>query len=267
MLAFDERGSGEPLVLVHGLAASKEIWHAARPLLPGWRTIAIDVPGFGESAPVGEAFVLEEVARGILDGLPEELERFALVGHSMGGALAVVIAALAPERVSRLVLCAPAGLMPVPLPDAVLGPAGALWGATLQVRRRMLPLADTSLGRRLLLGTSTAPGDEVRPEDVRSMVEAAATATRVGPALRAVARADLRDELGALPMPVGLLWGSGDVVVPQRVREAALAARPDLQFAMVGRTGHLPMLERPEAFATTLLDLLDRLGVHRPATG
>ncbi|HYZ29871.1 MAG TPA: alpha/beta fold hydrolase, partial [Thermoleophilaceae bacterium] len=111
MLGLDDTGDGEPLVLVHGLATTRLIWRHVVPLLARERrVIAIDVPGFGASPPAGEGFDLEQVADAIDDGLAAAGvdERYDLAGHSMGGALALVLAGRRLERVRRLVLCAPA---------------------------------------------------------------------------------------------------------------------------------------------------------------
>ena len=257
MLSFDDTGDGEPLVLIHGLAASRAIWRHVVPSLPG-RRIAVDVPGFGRSPAVGPGFELDRVAQAIWDGLPVE-GRVSLVGHSMGGALAITAAALAPERVARLVLCAPAGLRPVPARASVpLGAAGAL---TFALRRRSVSLASTPLGRRMLLGASTAAGDAVGEADVRGMVLASDGATRVGAALQAVTAADLRGTLAELPVPVGFLWGAHDRVISSSVVVAAArAARPDAPLEFVPRAGHVPMMERPAAFSAMLRQLLAKLG-------
>lgn len=255
MLSYDDTGDGEPLVLIHGLAASRAIWHHVAPSLPG-RVIALDVPGFGQSEAVGAGFDLEDVSRAIWDGLPTD-EPVTLVGHSMGGAIAIAAAGRRPERVARLVLCAPAGLRPIPPgASAALGAAGEL---SFALRRRVVDIAATPLGRRMLLGASTAAGDAVGEEDVRRMVLASDGATRIGAALQAVTAVDLRDDLAALPIPVGFLWGAHDRVIPPAAVEAAREARPEAPLEFVPGTGHVPMIERPAAFSAVLRQLLASL--------
>ncbi len=259
MLAFDDHGEGETLVFLHGLAASRDIWRRARGRLQGYRVIAVDVPGFGASAPVGDGFALGEVAEAIWAGLPADVERPTLIGHSMGGAVAMAAADAAPERVAGLVLCAPAGVVRAPLPGWSLGPVGTVWQTTVQARSYLEPLAAWPVGRRLLLGTSTAPGDGLGEVDVRSIIRASGEATRTAEALRTVARADQRDVLRTLPVPVGFMWGSGDLVVPRRALDLALAVRPEAEVELIAQTGHLPMVERPGEFAAALRRLLGRL--------
>lgn len=261
MLAFDDHGAGDPVVLLHGLAASRKIWARVVPrLAEERRVVAVDVPGFGQSAPASDDFLLEEVAQAIWDGLPADLGPVTLVGHSMGGAVALRAAALAPERVDRLVLCAPAGLLPVPMPDWLLGPAGVAWELAVQVRNRLEPFAGNPLARRFLLGTSTAPTTTLTADDVRLVIGASGDKRSTAAALRTIAHADLRPELAALPRPVGLLWGTSDMVVPTRALDAGLEARPGLPVQRIEGVGHLPMIERPDAFLAafdTLLAALD----------
>lgn len=255
VLSLDDTGAGDPLVLVHGLAASRAIWRHVVPTLPG-RCIAIDVPGFGASPPANDGFDLDEVAGAIWDGLPVE-EPATLVGHSMGGAIVIAAVALAPERVRRVVLCAPAGLRPVPARASL--PLGAAGELAFALRRRSVDLASTPIGRRMLLGVSTAAGDGVGEDDVRGMVLASDGATRVGAALQTVSAADLRPALAALPVPVGFLWGAHDRVIPSAAIDAARLARPEAPFGLVPRTGHVPMIERPAAFSAVLRQLLLQL--------
>lgn len=256
MLAYDDTGDGPPLVLTHGLAASRWIWSISSQLLPEWRRITIDVPGFGASPAAGEGFDLAEVGARIWDGLPTD-EPVMLVGHSMGGSVALAAAALAPERVAGLVLIAPTGLQP--MPPAAARVAGVVGNGAVRLRRAGLRGAGSPLGRRLLLAASTAPGDLLREDTVRQMVLASEHATRVRQALTTVLHTDQREQLAEVPVPVGFLWGAEDRVIPRTVLQAALELRPDAPFELVPRAGHLPMIERPATFAAMLRQLLARM--------
>ena len=145
MLAAETHGRGEPLVLVHGLATTRVIWRRVLPYL-AYRVTAIDVPGFGESPPAGPGFVLEEVADAIAMAFDAP---FDLVGHSLGGAIAIVLAERHPELVERLVLVAPAGSMPV----------GAIWGEY----DRIVPLRGIDAPVECVAGTGHIPMME-RPQ-------------------------------------------------------------------------------------------------------
>jgi pimeloyl-ACP methyl ester carboxylesterase len=216
-------------------------------MLPG-RLVAVDVPGFGASPPVGEGFELDAVADALAGGIGDA--RFDLVGHSLGGALSIVLAHRQPARVRSLVLVAPAGLRAAPAPVASI--AGAVAAVTIPLRRRGAPLADTSWGRRILMGPGTKVPAGLPPAEVRAMLRASEGATRTGAALNAVARVDLRERLGALPMPVGAIWGEHDRIVPATQLPASIQAQ------RIAGAGHIPMMECPEAFAAALRGLLSR---------
>src|SRR5258708_2858476 len=118
LLHVAEHGTGDPLVLIHGAGTSSAIWRRSLPLLggPARRAVAIDVPGYGASAPIGRGFRFDVVADRVVAGLAKAGVdgEFDLVGHSLGGAVSIVLAARHPDRIRRLVLVAPAGLASTP---------------------------------------------------------------------------------------------------------------------------------------------------------
>lgn len=251
-------GRGEPLVLLHGIATDSRIWSAVVPPLARERRVStVDLPGFGASAPVGDGFELDEVAERICRGLAAQrvMAPFDLVGHSLGGGVAIVLAARRPKLVRRLILVAPAGLRPFPPRLAMLLAVGA--DRFLAARRGAASLADLAWGRRLLLALTAADGAAVSPSAARAMVEASATARRTGPALEAITQADLRPELEAIRAPIGVIWGESDLTVPIRALTELLAARPDARVVRLAGTGHVPMVERPGPFIAALTELLE----------
>lgn len=246
-------GSGQPLVLIHGLATTRSIWRHAAPRLAATRlVITLDVPGFGAARPVGRGFDLEDVATRVIAhlrarGVPEP---YALVGHSMGGALALTLAALEPAAVRSLVLVSPAGLRPIPpLLASALGIAAEVY---VPVRRHAAPLASWSWGRRMLMAGGVADGAALEPEVVRELVGASRGARRIGPALSAVAGADLRGVLAGLPMPVGAVWGRDDRVIPPGGMQTVLGLRTGAVCEVVDGAGHISMVEQPDAFVEAL---------------
>jgi pimeloyl-ACP methyl ester carboxylesterase len=246
LLAVEEAGNGEPLVLVHGLATTREIWAAVRPELSrSRRVITLDVPGFGESAPAGPGFELDVVADRIARGLAAHGVRgpFDLVGHSLGAALALMLAARRPRTVRRLVLVAPAGLTAMPRLAALALSRGA--GPVLAFRRALAPLTDLDWGRRLLLGFAAADGARIPPLQARLMVGASASAKRTSEALATITSADLRPLLRRAPAPLGVIWGAQDRTVPARHAGAVRVARPDAKVVIMDQAGHVAMIERP----------------------
>ncbi len=262
-------GAGEPLVLLHGIATDSGIWTTVLPELARERTVvSVDLPGFGRSAPVGEGFELPEVAAAILAGLEAHAVAlpFDLVGHSLGGGVAIQFAAQFPAAVRRLVLVAPAGLRPFPPALAGLLGSGPMPGliasgadAFLAARRGAAPLTDLAWGRRLLLALAVADGAHVPPTVARGMLEASLSARRTGPALATITTTDLRPRLAEITAPLGVIWGEADLTVPIRALEDLLEVRPDATVIRLPDTGHVPMVERPAEFTAALRRLLAAL--------
>jgi pimeloyl-ACP methyl ester carboxylesterase len=256
-VAVTRRGEGEPLVLIHGLATDRRIWNMVVPELARDRTvIALDLPGFGRSEPIGEGFELELVAEHIARGLAARGVRgpFDLVGHSLGGGVAITLAGMHPQRVRRMVLVAPAGLRPLPPRVATLLAAGA--DAVLAARRGAAPLLQRAWGRRLLLSLAAADAAALPLVVARQMVDASAGAQRTAAALEMITTADLRPPLAATHMPLGVIWGEADRTVPIRALEDLVDTRPDAFVVTLPNTGHVPMVEQPAAFTAALKTLL-----------
>jgi pimeloyl-ACP methyl ester carboxylesterase len=251
--AVDITGRGAPLVLIHGLATTRSIWRHAAPRLAATRqVVTLDVPGFGSSRPVGRGFDLDVVAARVADDLRASsvAEPYDLVGHSMGAAVALTLAAREPQAVRSLVLVSPAGLRPTPFAAAaVLGIAAELY---IPLRRRASVLAGWSWGRRVLMAGGVADGAALAPPVVRELLGASRGARRIGPALSAVASADLRDLLATLPVPVGALWGRGDRVIPPGGVDTMRRLRPDAACEVIDGVGHISMVEQPDAFVDAL---------------
>jgi 3-oxoadipate enol-lactonase len=168
----------------------------------------------------------------------------------MGAAVALTLAACEPDAVRSLVLVSPAGLRPIPfVAAAALGLAAELY---IPVRRRAAPLAGWSWGRRLLMAGGVGDGAALEPAVVRQLVGASLGARRIGPALSAVASADLRDLLAGLPMPVGAVWGRDDRVIPPGGAQTVRRLRPGAACEVVDGAGHISMVEQPDAFVEAL---------------
>ena len=261
MLAIRQQGECEPIVLLHGSGTSGAIWQRALPLLAsGRRAIAPDLPGYGGSAPAGPGFDLEAVAVRLAEGLEEAgvPAPYDLVGHSMGGAVAMLLASRQPERVRRLVLAAPAGLAALPRPAALL--LGAAAAPYAFARRRLAsPLAGSGLVRRVALAGIARDGARVPSGHTRAALASSAGATRIGAGLASAAAADLRSVLARLPAAPGLVWGEHDPVVPRSRIEVVLAEWPEAPVGLVPDSAHAPMLERPREFCAALEDVLARL--------
>lgn len=256
-LSVDVAGAGDPLVLLHGLATDRHIWDPVVPALAArHRVFTVDLPGFGQSAPVGEGYELGEVAERVIRGLTaRRIERpFALVGHSLGAGVAVTIASLRPAAISRLVLVAPAGFHQLPGPAPALLAAGA--DAVFAARRMFAPLVDLPWGRRMLLSRVAADGATIAPSMARQMVNASAGASRTAAALETITAADLLPVLRRTDVPLCVIWGELDRAVPSSLASVIAQARPDADIRLLPDSGHVPMVECPEVFVAALEQLL-----------
>jgi pimeloyl-ACP methyl ester carboxylesterase len=160
--------------------------------------------------------------------------------------------------VRRLLLVAPAGL--TPRPDGLAAALGALAAPAVEVRRRLgRPFAGRASARWAMFGTTVHDPGRLHPQTAQLMIDASATATRMGAGVREALRADLRGALAGAQMPVGLLWGEADRVVSFAGLEALRGLRPDAVVVTLPRTGHVPQLERPAAFAAALERVLHAL--------
>jgi pyruvate dehydrogenase E2 component (dihydrolipoamide acetyltransferase) len=228
-------GSGVPVLLVHGFGADLNTWMFTQPPLAATRrTLALDLPGHGGSAKAvgaGDAESLTDAVEAALDGLG--IARGHLVGHSMGGAIAALVASRRPERVASLTLIASAGL------GSEIN-ASFIDGFVRASRRRE---ATEVLG---LLVDDPALVSRAMVEDVlryKRLDGVSAALTKIAEAWFAGGRQslDLTGRIATLAMPVQLIWGRNDRIIPLAHAEA-LAAR--LPVHIIDAAGHLPHMEK-----------------------
>lgn len=260
VIAMDVAGAGEPMVLLHGLGTSRGVWRRVMPSLTETRLVAaVDLPGFGESDPPGRGFDLAAAADAVADGVAERLQSpFDLVGSSLGGAVALVLAERHPDLVRRLVLCAPAGF--TPRPALLAAGAGRVGAATIAARRMVGPrVASSASARRILFwGAIAAPAD-LSDADALAMLEASHGATRIAEGLASALATDLRPSVVALDVPTGLIWGERDRIVSPGTLRSIRALVPDAPVRTIPGAAHIPHVERPDEFVAALSDVLGRL--------
>lgn len=259
-LAVDRHGSGEPLLLVHGVGTTRAVWRHAIPHLARERlAITVDLPGFGDSPPAGPGFPLDGVADAVADDAIDPADApVDLLGASLGGAVAVTLARRRPDLVRRLILLAPAGFSP--RPGVVATPLGLAAAGFMRTRRLIgAPLAGNALARRALLWGAVHDGGRLTPEDAREMIGASAGAKRVRQAVEEVVALDLRPALAELSVPLGLVWGESDRVVPRSALDEILELRPRTPVETIPEAGHVPQIERPAGFAAAIERLLARM--------
>lgn len=257
-------GSGPHLVLLHGFVQASWCWRDVLDDLARHHTVhAVCLPGFGWSEkPTAAPMRLPDQARRLLTWLDVMgIGRADVVGCSMGGALALMLAARAPARLGRVVLVNPAGPGAYPM----------AWLAALQRRAwaPLLRLPGVPFGLRMgLRFTAYAQ----LPVDDAYMAHFLAPLRTPGAAESALAvastyNADLRQleaELAAVQAPALVIRGGKDRIIPGRVVQGIASALSDSRIVIYADAGHCPMEEEPTRFAR---DVLAFLGPGRhPAT-
>ncbi|HYI14083.1 MAG TPA: alpha/beta hydrolase [Thermomicrobiales bacterium] len=227
-LHYQRAGSGEPVILIHGLSASSRWWrHNVDALAEHFSVYTIDLLGFGRSRG-RQPFVLSEAAMLLARWMGTiGIERAHIVGHSMGGYIAAQLAAEYPEKVARLVLVDAA----VPLPRQ----------SRLQHILR--------LGREMRY---TPP----QFLHLLAMDAAIAGPRTVWSAANQLMVADLESELGKISAPALLIWGEHDPLVPPAIADRLAELIPDVRRCVIPRSGHKPMLERPQPFNEAVIAFL-----------
>jgi pimeloyl-ACP methyl ester carboxylesterase len=256
-------GEGEALLLVHGLGGAAANWLALAPLLlPGRRLIVPDLPGHGGSSPLPAAPSLNPYADRL--GLLLEHEGAApaaVVGHSLGGTIALRFALRRPEAVSALVLAAAAGISSTTRSAKyALTITGILKpGRKIAPHRRRV--ARSALLKRLVFGRWGASDPlALPPELVEAFLAGPARHTDTVSAAKALVRDDVRLELEHVGCPVLVLWGARDNQLP--VDDAfEYARRLRASLRVIADCGHLLIGERPAACA----DAIDGFLAGEPA--
>lgn len=251
--AYASRGSGEPTVLLlHGVGGGKAYWSEQLEVLAaaGYRAVAWDMPGYGESEMI-QPYTLAALARAlerVLDRLMPK--RTVLLGHSMGGMVALEAYSAFPQRISAMIL---SGTSP-----AFGRPDGA-WQREFLSQR----LAPLDAGKTMA---------ELAPDLVRSMVANGADAGGVKravqimgvvpsatyrAALHALLSFDRRSLLPSIRVPTLALAGEVDPNAPPAVMQKMAEKIPGAIYRCLPNTGHLASLEQPALFNHAIVQFLN----------
>ena len=242
VLTYDDEGPRDaeavPLVFVHGWTANRHRWdHQLAHFSTGRRVIRLDLRGHGESSGAGVR-TIAELARDVLALLDHlEVERFVLIGHSMGGMISQTIALAHPERVERMVLVNSIGRM------------------AYSRGRGLLMAASTLVPYKLFIATNIqrafAPGHP--REQVREYIRSSADTPReVVMTLYGAMRAfDVLDRVGEIRTPTLMVHGYHDIQLPVHQMLRMAKAYPDAVVRIIDAGHELPV-EKPAELTSAL---------------
>jgi 4,5:9,10-diseco-3-hydroxy-5,9,17-trioxoandrosta-1(10),2-diene-4-oate hydrolase len=253
-------GTGESIVLLHGIAGRWQNWIQNIPRLAvGHRVIALDFPGFGGS-PLPRPRVTVSLYARVVEELCAKLDLgpVTLVGHSLGGLVAMEVAGRFPQRVKRAILVAPAGV-------SIGRPAHGM-----KIALRLALMQSPQVVR--LLRRIHGPG---RPQPIalvvehpelfeRGLLRTALLGRGPRPAFGLIslnvtelwARRRLLEHAPAIRCATLLVWGRQDRVVPVADAEVLGELIPGARTVLIDDAGHVPMLERPIEFNRLLLEFV-----------
>ncbi len=233
----DTGGDGPALVFLHYWGGSTRTWDAVAGLLTV-RRVALDHRGWGRSSAPVAGYATADLADDVQTVLTSlALDGYVLVGHSMGGKVAQLLASRRPAGLRGVVLVAPAPAKPAAIPDD----ARARMASAYDSRESVLATLDAML--------SHAPLSEVVREQVVSDSLAGAPAAKRAWPSRTILE-DVSADLARIDVPVLVVVGEQDRVEPvELVRSHVVAWIPGARLAVVPDAGHLLPLEQPERLA------------------
>ncbi|WP_424952765.1 alpha/beta fold hydrolase [Deinococcus sp.] len=233
-------------VLLHGFGTSARLWDAVLPLLDA-EALTFDLPGFGENMKD-----IRYSVDGMADAVWERvsgLDRFVLVGHSMGGKVAAVLASRRPAGLVGLLLLAPSPPSPEPMTDQGRADLKAAHGHPDRLRQHYRQIIRRDL-RGDLLAQLVVDGTRGRRAAWDAWPDSGSREDRAG-------------ETPNIQVPIAVLTSKGDpVITPAVVEQQLRPAFPEARFQKLERSGHLIPLELPVEVARFLTTFL-RTGENR----
>ncbi len=247
----DTRKGEQTLLLLHGYLESLDVWEDFTRLLSNYfRVVAMDIPGHGISQVMGPEHSMEFLAdtvAGVLDEL--EIERATIVGHSMGGYVALETLRRHPQRLNGLVL-----LSSTPNPDPE---------EKRSMREREIALVEG--GHKDLLA-QTAPKAGFAPQNLKRMADEVAFLEEqlyvtepegITALLRGMmVRKDSNELMRESTIPQLFILGKHDGYIPLEKAEEMVAAHPQAKVAWLEQSGHMGFFEEPEACAAAIRDFM-----------
>jgi pimeloyl-ACP methyl ester carboxylesterase len=250
-------GAGEPLILLHGLGYGAEYWRLQiKPLAKHFRVIAWNMPGYGGTRPLADMTftTLSQKLATLMDGL--QIEKAHILGHSMGGMLALDFVATYPARVKSLILFAASPAFPPPDSDF----AKAFVAACLAP----LDAGGMAAVARELEKNHFGPKADLKGVKISAAVLNACPAETYRQSLTTITTFDRRAALEGINVPTLVIAAEADINAPAKGVEKMAGKIPGAEFICLPGLGHLANLEAPDVFNRAVLDFLMRQAPPSP---
>jgi pimeloyl-ACP methyl ester carboxylesterase len=251
----EEQGSGNSaLVFLHYYGGSSRTWHhITSNLATRFHTVAIDHRGWGKSDAPADGYGLTELAadaESVIAAL--NLQNYVLIGHSMGGKVAQLMASRRPAGLAGVVLVAPAPPTPMIMPAQ----AREMMAGAYATRETVEAAIDNMLTAKPLSAAD-------RAQVIEDSLAGAAPAKAAWP--RTTSLEDIAAQIGEINVPTLIIAGALDRVDPPvRLQVELLPRIPQAVMHVLPGTGHLSMLESPDAVSTLITEFCDALKQPRP---
>lgn len=248
-LFYEEMGTGLPVIFLHGYPLNHLIW---QPVINGLedsaRLILPDLRGHGKSPVPEGVYSMDLIARDLVGFMDDQkIDKAILVGHSMGGYVSLAFTKAYPDRLAGLGLVATQARS-----DSPEKKKGRMDSIQLVRSLGISPIVESMIPKL----TSRAD-----LHDILSAIMSSSTPTGIIGALQGIAeREDLTSWLENIVVPVVIIAGKNDMIVPIERAEEMTALIPNSWLVMIKEAGHMPMMETPERVVAACLELIHTVG-------
>jgi len=227
-------GKGQPVLILHGWGGSSDSWTQIQKILAaqGYKVICPDFPGFGKSESPPKAWKVADYAKWLLDFVRFlKLNKFSLIAHSFGARVAIKFAKNHPKKITKLILCASAGIKPKPDLETKIIFRITKAGNIIFTKK---PLRGLKNGARNLFYIFVRNKDYSKTKGVMRET------------IKKILEEDLLPDLSQIRIKTLIIWGKKDKMIPVKYAYIFKENIKNSQLEILAKTGHSPHLENPE---------------------
>ncbi|MCX8061079.1 MAG: alpha/beta fold hydrolase [Anaerolineales bacterium] len=254
-MAYDEAGSGIPLLFIHGYPLNRRMWQPQIDILSqDAHVIAPDLRGHGDSTATEGTYTMELLAEDcvkLLDHLNIH-ERIVLCGLSMGGNISFAFARKYPERLAGLILTATRAAQ-----DTEEGKLNRQRSIQLAKEQGIEPIIESMVER--VFSPVTLQNNPALVQTVRHIMQHTSLQAVIGDLLGMMERIDSRPFLNQIDVPTLIIHGKDDRLIPLEEAKAMQEAIPNCHLVLIERAAHLPNLEASDRFNQVVREFIKKL--------